>query len=432
MQNQGSQSNQQYNQFSRYGQASIQSEQAAPPQKPYDAFGQQAPQSHQFDYANQQSQGPSQQPTQSLSSAAPDSFGSQYFTSDQQRNAYQHYYQQQQQYNQNAPSQQEAGSAQQRTGSAFGAGPADSAFPQTQQPQTQSRYNESQNSGHTTPNPAVGGQHPSGPASQSQHMHQPHAQPGPTGGYAYNHPYYTNPYYASYMNQYGSYGQGGGYGGFGGKGMYGQPHHYGMSPQTSFDQHSSSPANVGGFGQSSMHGRDSALGSSLGEYGRSVSQPSQNQHTATAGAAGFGLPDMFGRSQAGYPGQTSTYGQQQSAQQGGNEDALKPFAESKSAGPSPSALPQPGRPGSAANNTPGQASQGGLPPPQSHQQGFSGYPSHLNQLQGGQGNQYGGLGGLGHQGAGSHQTGGYGAYGGFGGGYGGYNRGGWGNSYGQH
>jgi len=132
MQNQGSQSNQQYSQFGRYGQTGIQTEQSGPPQKPYDPFGQQAPQSNQFDYASQQqNQGQSQQPSQAISSG-PDSFGSQYFTTDQQRNAYQQYYQS---YTQNAPSQQEAGSAQQRSGSAFGAGPADSAFPQSQQPQ---------------------------------------------------------------------------------------------------------------------------------------------------------------------------------------------------------------------------------------------------------------------------------------------------------
>ncbi|KAF2191063.1 hypothetical protein K469DRAFT_696808 [Zopfia rhizophila CBS 207.26] len=436
MQNQESQGNQQYNQFGRYGQGGIQPEQSAPPQKPYDPFGQQAPQSNQYDYPNQQqSQSQAQQQPQSQAggfSSAPDNFASQYFTSDQQRTAYQNYYQN---YNQqNAPGQQEAGSAQQRSGSAFGAGgPNDSNFPPSQQQQTQSRYNEAQNSGHTTPNPALGGQHPTGPASQAQHMHQPHAQPGHTGGYPYNHPYYSSPYYAGYMNQFGNYGQGG-YGGFGGKGMYGQPHHYGMSPQTSFDQHSSSPANVGGFSQSSMHGRDSGLGGGLGDYGRSVSQASHNQHSATAGAGFGGLPDMFGRSQASYPNQNSSYGQQQTGQQGGNEDSLKPFGESKTTGgPSPSALgAQPGRPGSATNNTPGQSGQGGLPPPQSHQQGFGGYPSHLNQLQGGQGNQYGGLGGLGHQGAGSHQTGGYGGYSGFGGGYGSYNRGGWGTNYGQH
>ena len=481
VQNQTQQGSQHYNQFGRYGQSGAQQESAAPQQKSYDPFGQQVPQASQFDYNNQQQSQNlgqpqlQQQPQQQAGgfSSAPDSFASQYLTSEQQRSAYQNYYQNYGQ--QHTPSQQEAGSAQQRTGSAFGAGPTDSSFPPSQQPQvshfdsrehgapaaadrtsyyglnahrqdlssyikeldsndiiqSQSRYNEAQNSGHNTPNPSLGGQHPSGPASQGQHMHQPHAQQGHAGAYPYNHPYYGTPYYANYMNQFGSYNQGG-YGGqgFGGKGMYGQPHHYGMSPQASFDQHSSSPANVGGFGQSSIHGRDSGLGGGLGEYGRSASGASQNQH-ATAGGFG-GLPDVFSRSQ-GYPNQSSSYGQQQSGQQGGSEDSLKPFGDTKSAGPSPSALgTQPGRPGSATNNTQGQSGQG--LPPHSHQQGFGGgYPGHFNQSQGGQGNQYGGLGGLGHQGGGSHQQSGYGgSYGGFGGGYGSYNRGGWGTNYGQH
>jgi hypothetical protein len=508
MQQQGSQTGQQYGQFGRYGQG-IQAEAAAPAQKPYDPFGQQASQVSQYDAFSSQTQTagqPQQQPqgqSQGAGFSAPSEYSSQYFTSDQQRNAYNQYYQN---YNQqNAAGQQEAGSAQQRTGSAFGTGPTDSSFPPSNAAQqvrlsrrdsfhdfyptshrpallltelyretpatflyhrsplkppfsdvtplqAPNRYGEAQTSGHTTPNPALGAQNPSGPASQQgQQMHQqPHAQPGHAGQYPYNHPYYGSPYYQNYMNQYAGYGQQG-YGAFGGgKGMYNQPHHgYGLSPQASYDQHSSSPANVGGFGQSSMHGRDSAaLGSGLGDYGRSGSaQPSQSQHNVSAGAgAGFGgLPEMFTRSQAGGY-QNQPYGQQQGAQQTANEDSLKPFGDSKaSGGPSPSALGQPGRPGSATNNTPGQASQSGLPPPQSHQQGFGGgaYPSHLNQLQGGQGNQYGGgLGGLGGQGGQqhggaqqqSHQSGGgYGQYGGFGGaGYGSYNRGGWGTNYGQH
>ncbi|KAF2687229.1 hypothetical protein K458DRAFT_386054 [Lentithecium fluviatile CBS 122367] len=499
MQSQGPQGRQSYDQFGRYGQGGIQPEAAAPQQKSsYDTFGQQGPQSSQYDYPNQQQ---NQQPSQASGfSSAPDAFASQYLTSDQQRSAYQNYYNYGQQ---GTPSQQEAGSAQQRTGSGFGAGPNDSTFSQSQQQQqvrpyphwrmptpagprpqqlgsqptpstrrsressleqsrgeevwkridkeengslprhtsdklqqAQSRYNDAQNSGHNTPNPALGGQHPTGPASQQgqqgqqgQHMHQPHAQ---TGNYPYNHPYYGSPYYANYVQQYGGYGQGG-YGGFG-KGMYAQHHPYGMSPQSSFDQHSSSPANAGGFGATSMHGREGGLGGGLGDYGRSVSGTSQNQHNPTAGSGGFGgLPDMFGRPQGGYGGQNS-YGQQQGGQQGGNEDSLKPFGD-KSAGPSPSALgAQPGRPGSATNNAPGQSGQGGIPQ-QSHQQGFGGYPSHL---QGGQGNQYGGLGGLGHQGGGNHQQqqqqqqSAYGNYSGFGGGYGSYNRGGWGTNYGQH
>jgi hypothetical protein len=490
MQNQGSQSSQPYNQFGRYGQ---QSEASAPQQKPYDPFGQQIPSSNQYDYPGQAAQAP----TQPVAfSSAPDNFSSQYLTSEQQRNAYQQYYQH---YGQQTQSQQEAGSAQQRTGSGFGSGPNDSTFTQSQQQQVrtapidenfkfpheyspnprshvpnavcdntsqqppygeragasevhilefqprnlhfsnkheqgQSRYNDAQNSGHNTPNPALAGQHGSGPASQGQ-MHQSHSQQGAqghAGGYPYNHPYYGSPYYANYMNQFGGYGQQQGYGSFG-KGMYGQPHHYGMSPQASYDQHSSSPANVGGFGASS-HERASGLGGGLGDYGRSASGTSQN-HSATAGSGFGGLPDMFGRPQT-YS--QSSYGQQQVGQPGASEDSLKPFGDSKSGGPSPSALgAQQGRPGSATQGTPSQSTQG--LPQQSHQQGFGGYPAHL-----GGNTQYGGLGGLGHQqGAGNqqqqqqqqqqHQQSGYGNYGGFGG-YGGgsYSRGGWGGNYGQH
>jgi len=231
------------------------------------------------------------------------------------------------------------------------------------------------------------------------------------------------------MNQYAHYNQPGFGGQFGKGGMYNQPHPgYSMGSQNAYDQHSSSPANAGGFN------RDSVLGSGLGDYGRSGStQPSQTQQTGS-GAFG-GVNDPFGRSQSGFPGQNQPYGQQQSGQQISTEDSLKPFGESKpSAGPSPSALGQSGRPGSATNTT-GQGAQTGLPPPQSHQQGFSGYPGHLGQM--GQTSQYGGgLGGLGGHTAGaqSHQGGGYGGgYGSsFGNSYGSYNgRGGWGGNYGH-
>ncbi|KAH6616371.1 hypothetical protein C7974DRAFT_43746 [Boeremia exigua] len=408
MQNQGSQSSQPYNQFGRYNQQSESA--AAPSQKPYDPFGQQIPSSsNQYDYPGQQSQAQSQP---GAFSSAPDNYSSHYLTSEQQRNAYQQYYQN---YGQQTPSQQEAGSAQQRTGSGFGSGPQDS-FSQGQQ----TRYGEASNSGHNTPNPGAASQLPSGPASQGQH--QGHSQQSQHGGYPYNHPYYGSPYYANYMNQFGGYGQQQGYGSFG-KGMYGQPHHYGMSPQASYDQHSSSPANAGGFGASSNE-RGSGFGG-LGDYGRSASGMGQN-HSATSGSAGFGgLPDAFSR--PGYAGQGS-YGQQQSGQQAG-DDSLKGFGDSKSTGPSQSALgAQQGRPGSATQGTPSQSAQG-LHQQQSHQQGFGGYPSHL-----GGNSQYGGLGGLGHQQGGNQQSG-YGNYGGFGGGYGGGNynsRGGWGTNYGQH
>ncbi|KAH6074219.1 hypothetical protein HBI67_064100 [Parastagonospora nodorum] len=414
MQPQGS--NQRYDQFGRYGQPGLQSDAAAPPQKAYDPFGQQIPsQSNQYDYPGQQGQQSQAQSQPGAFSSAPDNFGSQYLTSEQR---YQNYYGSYGQ--QGAPSQQEAGSAQQRTGSAFGSGPNDSAFSQSQQQQGQGRY-DAQNSGHNTPNPALGGQQPGAPGSQSHNMQQHAGQQGHSGAYPYNHPYYTSPYYANYMNQFGGYNQGAGYGSFG-KGMYGQPHHYGMSPQAAYEQHSSSPANAGGFAASALHERSSGLG----EYGRSASGTSQN-HSATAGAGGFGgFPDSFGRQQ-GYSGQSS-YAQQQGGQPGASEDSLKPFGDPKNGGPSPSALgAQQGRPGSATQNTPGQAG-----PQQSHQQGFGGYPSHL----GGNSQYGGGLGGLGHQGAGSHQQQSqYGNYGGgFGGGYGSgsYSRGGWGGNYGGH
>ncbi|KAL5117546.1 RNAPII degradation factor [Pleosporales sp. CAS-2024a] len=413
MQPQGSQSHQRYDQFGRYGQSGMQSDASAPPQKPYDPFGQQLPShSSQYDYPGQQTQAQSQS---GAFSSAPDNFGSQYLTSEQQR--YQSYYGNYAQ--QGAPSQQEVGSAQQRTGSGFGSGPNDSAFSQSQQQQGQGRY-DAQNSGHNTPNPTLGGQQSGGPGSQSQNMQQQQhgGQQGHSGAYPYNHPYYGSPYYANYMNQFGGYGQGGGYGSFG-KGMYGQPHHYGMSPQAAYEQHSSSPANAGGFAASSLHERSGALG----DYGRSASGTSQNQSASTN--AGFGgFPDSFGRQQ-GYSAQGS-YGQQQGGQPSANDDSLKPFGDSKNSGPSPSALSaQQGRPGSATQNTPGQ---GG--PQQSHQQGFGGYPSHL----GGNSQYGGGLGGLGHQGGGSHQQSQYGNYGGFGGGYGSgsYSRGGWGGNYGGH
>ena len=133
MQNQGSQSNQPYNQFARYGQPGIHSEASAPPQKPYDPFGQQIPASNHSQSQNYDYPGQSQAPSQpGAFSSAPDNYPSNYLTSEQ-RSQYQNYYGS---YGQPiAQSQQEAGSAQQRTGSAFGSGPTDSAYSQSQIPQ---------------------------------------------------------------------------------------------------------------------------------------------------------------------------------------------------------------------------------------------------------------------------------------------------------
>ncbi|KAJ9649529.1 RNAPII degradation factor [Coniosporium apollinis] len=423
----------QYSQYGRYDQPILPSEQSAPLPKAYDPFSQQTSrQSHLESYpSQQQSQIQQQTPSQlgGFSSAPPDH--SSYYTSDQTRNAYGNFYGAG--YGQQGnTSQQDAGASQQRTGSAFGTSAGDSAYPTSQSQQVQSRYGEAQNSGHNTPNPTLAAQQHTGAQSQqAQHLHQ---QPYGQSGYGYggypNHPYYNSPYYAAYMNQSAQHGYGGPFGGKGG--MYGQPHHgYGMSPQTSHDQYSSSPA-AGGFGASSMHGRDTGLTGGLGEYSRSGStQPTQ---ISSQDARYSGMSDPFGRSASGFPGQSQGYGQQQSAHQGGTDpsDALKPFGSDAKSGPSPSALGQPGRPGSATNNTPGVGSQSGLPPPQSHQQGFGGYPGHLG---GGQGSQYGGFGGLGaHQSsAQNNQAGGYGGYGSGFSNYGGsYGRGGWGGNYTQH
>ena len=241
------------------------------------------------------------------------------------------------------------------------------------------------------------------------------------------------------MSQFNNAYGGQGYGGapFGAKtGMYGQPHHgYGMNPQSGFE--STSPANASGFNQASqagIHGRDSALGSSLGgDFSRTGSAPSQAQHHSTGNNAFSGGSEPFGRSQGSFQGQgPSSYGQQQGTSQPGTEESLKGFGDTSkpSTGPSPS-LSQAARPGSTTNMA-GQGSQSGLPPPQSHQQGFGGYSGHLNTLGGTQGSGYAGLGGLGHQGGQSHQGGGYNYSGGFGNAYSGaYNRGGWGGNYGH-
>lgn len=291
--------------------------------------------------------------------------------------------------------------------------------------QTQSRYGETPGSGHNTPNPiASAAQQQSIPAPQSQHpMHQApsHHQ---YAGFPYGHPYYNSPYQQAYQNQFGYSQPGSGYGGYGGKGgMYGAP--YGSA----YDQHSSSPANAGAFGQNQQASMRSAsgMGSNLGsggldDYGRSSAQTGSLNQTSGFG----GVTDPFARTTSGF-GQ-STYAQQPAMTATAQDESLKPFNDSKS-GPSPS-LGQPGRPGSAANSVVG-SSQASAPQQQQQQQqsafgGYGGFPS--------QGNQYGGLGGLGGQQGGMGGQGGYGAYGASAfGQYGNYgSRGGWGQSYGAH
>lgn len=542
----------QYNQYGRYAQSGMQGEAAAQHQKAYDPFSHQA-QPNQYEQYAQQHQGAHQQPPQQQQqpsqqsgfggmSSAPNDY-SQYYTSDQNRNAYQHYYG-------NAYGQQDtSGAPQQRSASGFGAdnfpsqsqqqqvgnpsltemqtaldnagdirrrnhpageigqiksrqqqendpfstspdpfytGPGrvpsngskvlvtalgntshmqvagtskpledvtnankhvlSSPYPYTnisnprhlQDPQ--SRYSAAPGSGHNTPNPPMGAQQQSGGPGSHQQQHQMGQHPSQQqqsgyGGYPYGHPYYNSPYPSAYQNQYGFNQPVGGYGGgYPGKqqGMYAQPHGYGgIGPQSSYDQHSSSPANASAFGQNqqtsmrSTSGMGAGLGGGLDDYGRSSAQPSHQQ--SSGGFGGAGMNDPFARPLTGFGGQQSGgYGGQQSMPSG-PDDSLKPFGDSKAGGPSPG-LGQPGRPGSAANSAAG-AGQSGLPPPQSHQSGFGGgYPGFPSS----QGSQYSGLGGLGNHQQGQQQQSGYGGYGaGAFGQYGSYGRGGWGQSYGH-
>ena len=479
-----------YHQFNnRYGPPTSQQDLAGPTQKAYEPFGQQiqppTTQQHQYDGYPSQSQGAGQQqpPAHSglgtYSSAASD-YPS-YYTSDNQRNAYQNYYGN---YGQPAPQHQpDAGASQQRAGSAFGSSGIEQstqyATNQGQQP-PQARYGSTgdvHNSGHSTPNPVLG---------QAQiSAQQPHQMPqqqnqgqagGQPGAYPYGHPYYNTPYYFNQVSQhsYGrdrpafddvrrqyedqylthnhQFGYGASQGGYGAglygaaaskQGMYGQPHQgYGMSPQTTYDHHSSSPANVGGYGQQShsIPGRDGAS-SGLGSYGRTGSaQASESQQHNSASAGAFGsMPEGFGRSQAGYSTQGQNNTQQQGGPQGGNEESSRTYGDASkmTGGPSPAPGQAGGRPGSATNTMQAPA---GIPSSQGQAQpGYSNYPSQMNpQMHGQQPSQYGtGFGGLGahHQaGAQSHQGSGYG--GGYAGAfsgnfYGSNSRGGWGGNYGH-
>jgi hypothetical protein len=421
-------------QFARYGQSG---------QKAYDPFGQQhVPQSQPQSQAQVQTQEPftNQTPSQpqQISSSAPNDYSS-YYSANQQRDAtqaaYQNYY----------GGYGQTQDVQQRSGSAFGSSGQDTQSQYaTSRPQPTYGQQEAQNSGNNTPNPAISGQQ----TQPSQPMHQGQ---GSQGGYPYG---YSNAYSqqypqygGSYMNQMGNqqhrygqhrpmfddvrrqgddyymsqnsqygYGHGQQYGSapYNKSSMYGQPQH-----QYSYE-HSASPANAGGFGQTSMAGREAM-------YGRTGSaQPSEAQQGV--GTPFGGMNDPFARTHSGFGAQAQPMSQQHSGHQGTGGDPAKDYDTAKTGGPSPS-ISQANRPGSATNMAGQQQSgqAGSFPTPQSQQAGqnaFSSYP------------QYSGLGSFGgHQQAqNSHhqQNAGYGSYsGGAGfGSYGGYGSGrGWNGNY---
>lgn len=446
-----------YNHFNdRYGT------QAVSAQKPYEPFGQQAPQPSQSESLPASSQ-PGQPASQSAFSSAGNDMAS-FYTSDNQRNTYHNNY-----YGGYGQQPHQQGHDSARTANAFGtSAPGQGSQHVTSgQQNPQGRFgqaSELQASGHSTPNPSMSSQQP---PNQPHHMIGQQQGPGHVGGQysgypgGYGHPYGAS-FYSSYMNQmnqvsnhpygrerplfddvrryddqyltqnpqYGYGGSQGGYGsspfsGAGGKGgMYGQGHQgYGQSP---YDQHSASPANSGAFGsQLPSSGRESATTGALGAYGRSGSAQTSEGPYSGSGTGGHGnAPDPFGgRVQSSYPGHNQGLGSGMG--QGGNDESLRVYqGESKAPGEPSPALGQPsGRPGS----TQGQSSSG--------PGGYSGYPSHMNQgMHGQQSSQYGSA--PGHQSGGqTHQGGGYGAYGsGYGGNYyGSSNRGGWGGgaSYGH-
>ncbi|KAJ6445954.1 RNAPII degradation factor Def1 [Purpureocillium lavendulum] len=411
-------------QYGRFGHG-VSQETAPAAQKPVDPFNQQSTPVSQppFDnYATQTSQPPAQQPAGAFSSA-PSDYSNYYTANQQDRNPYNYYGQQ---YGaQGAHGQHDGAPSQQRPFGGYNA-QADnlSQYPQSGAMHNQPRFGgsgESQNSGHSTPNPTAQSQQQQA-TQQPQQQGAPGTQPQSHGQYpGYSHPYYSNPYYHQYYSGYGQ----GGFGPYGKGGMYGQP--YGVSPNAPYD-HSSSP---GAFGPSSLH-RESGLGSGLGEYGRAGSGQTGNQ-PGLGGSSFGGAHDSFARGASSFQSQGQGFGTQTQPAAGGSTDDLKPFGDAKTgSGPSP-ALGGGPRPGSATNTAP--SAQSGLPPPQTSQMGgaYGGYPSHL-QGHGLHGSGAYGMGG----GAGANQHGSspYGSYGqGFGSGYYGgqqqqqQQRGGWGGNY---
>ncbi|TWU74552.1 hypothetical protein ED733_006223 [Metarhizium rileyi] len=421
--------------YSRFGHADT----VASTQKPLDPFNaaQSIPASQPpFDnFAAQTTQPQAQQPGAAFSSA-PSDYSNYYTANQQERNPYNVYGQQ---YGaQQAAHSQHDGISQQRPFAGYNTADNLSQYPQSGSLHNQPRFggsSDSQNSGHSTPNPAAQAQQqgqqaqqaqPAQQGQQSQQSQQPQqgapgSQPQSHGQYpGYNHPYYSNPYYHQYYSGYGQ----GGFGPYGGKGgMYAQP--YGMSPNAPYD-HASSPSTFGG--PSSIH-RDSSLGSGLGDYGRAASGQAGSQ-PGLGGSSFGGAHDSFARGASSFQSQSQSFNSQNQPPVSGSADDLKPFGDAKTAGagPSPSLGSGP-RPGSATNNAP--SGQSGLPPQNSQMGGaYGGYPSHL-QGHNLHGSAYGMGGGAG---ASQHGNTPYGSYGqGFGSGgyYGGgqQQRGGWGGNY---
>lgn len=426
-----------YHQFGNvYGHPGQSDNNAA--QKAYEPFGQ--PTAQGFSGSSNGYPTHSQAPGQSAQSAYQSRIGgvssaatdySSYYTSDQQRNAYNLY----------GSYGQGPQDLSQKSHNGFGSTsaselPATVATSQGPHP-NQTRFGAlDQSSGNSTPNPPATSQ---AQTQQAQQVGQSHANQPAAYPYGATNPYYGN-YYPNYMGQhsYGRdrppfddvrryeeqfigqsqhYGFGANQGGYGagpyGGGKYGQPHQgYGM-PSQSWDGHAGSPANTGSYTQQPGTGRDNSTGQS--GYGRTgATQPSEGQQQSSSA---FGsMPDVFGRAGSAYGAQ----GSHQQGQQGSIDEISRGYDNSsKVAGTSPALGQSAGRPDSAVNIQ-GQPSQG------QNQHHYGSYPGH------GQQSHY--ASNYGHQNTTQgHQTGGYGAYAGFGSNYYGGNnsRGNWSGNYGH-
>ncbi|OAQ95990.1 hypothetical protein LLEC1_01665 [Akanthomyces lecanii] len=342
-------------------------------QKPIDPFGQQAATVSHPPFDSFSSTTTTQTPSQGAFSSAPSDYSNYYTANQQDRNAYNNYYAQQYSQQQQAPHGQH--DAQQRPLGGYNAAQTDSLsqYPQSGSSHGQPRFGvtaDSQNSGHSTPNPASQAQQqiPQGQQAQPGQQGQAGAPGSQPQGHGQQYPGYNHPYYPYYQQYYSGYGQGN-FGPYGKGGMYGQP--YGMSPNAPYD-HASSPGN---FAPSNAH-RDNTASSGLGDYGRGAA--SQTGSQPGLGGAGFGgSHDSFSRGGSAFQSQTQGFNSQTQPGTGASgADDLKPFGDGKGSGPSPSLGGA--RPGSATNTGPGGQGSG-LPPPQTSQMGggYGGYPSHL-------------------------------------------------------
>ncbi|EGX89596.1 RNAPII degradation factor Def1, putative [Cordyceps militaris CM01] len=407
-------------QYGRYGQDPT-------AQKSIDPFGQQATPVTQPPF-DSFSTATTQAPSQAAFSSAPSDYSNYYTANQQDRNAYNNYYAQHYGQQQVPHGQHDT---QQRPLGGYNAAQTDSLsqYPQSGVSHGQPRFGvaaDSQNSGHSTPNPAAQAQQqiPQGQQVQPGQQAQAGAPGSQPQGHGQQYPGYNHPYYPYYQQYYSGYGQGN-FGPYGGKaGMYGQP--YGVSPNAPYD-HASSPGN---FAPANTH-RENNTSSGPGDYGRGVTGQAGSQPGLAATGYG-GSHESFARGGSAFQAQAQGFNSQNQPGAGASAgDDLKPFGDGKGgSGPSPSLGGA--RPGSATNTGPGQAS--GLPPQNSQMSGaYGGYPNHL------QGHAAHGSGayGMGASGAGANQHGNspYGSYNnnqsfGTGGYYGaGQQQRGWGGNY---